>query len=70
MPLTRYYIKEKRAKWHKNEYLTLGEWRLKIGWFVGGVEVGFMSNDSSIFWFGALFGFACACILFSIFGVK
>ena len=34
MPLTRYYIKEKRAKWHKNEYLTLGEWRLKIGWFV------------------------------------
>ena len=34
MPLTRYYIKEKRAKWHKNEYLTPGEWRLKMGWFV------------------------------------
>ena len=40
MPLTRYYIKEKRAKWHKNEYLTLGEWRLKIGWFVVFGEVG------------------------------
>ena len=34
MPLSYYYIKEKRAKWHKNEYLTLGEWSLKIGWFV------------------------------------
>ena len=41
-----------------------------MGLVVGGVEMGFMSNDSSIFWFGALFGFACACILFSIFGVK
>ena len=41
-----------------------------MGLVVGGMEMGFMSNDSSIFWFGALFGFACACILFSIFGVK